>query len=199
MQQSLILASGSLTRRELLTNAGVSFDVRLPDFDEAHIKSQMTARSRSGEDIARALASAKATQVGLQHKTALVLGCDQVLELEGHLLSKPRDPSEARDHLARMSGRSHRLISAAAIAEQGNVTWHTLGTVTLTMHKTSSAYREDYVRRNWNSIRHSVGAYKLEEEGARLFQAIEGDYFNVLGMPLIEILDYLVGRGIVAR
>ncbi len=126
-----------------------------------------------------------------------MLGCDQVAELKGEILSKPRSQGEARDQLAALSGQTHRLLSAAVVYENGTPVWRHVGVVRLTMRSLSPGYIDDYVARNWESIRHAVGGYKLEEEGVRLFSLIDGDYFHVLGLPLTELLSYLITKGYV--
>ena len=118
-----------------------------------------------------------------------------MLDFAGTLLSKPETPDQALDQLTQMRGKRHSLYSAAVIAENGRPVWRHIGQVRLHMRDLSDAYLQDYVRRNWDSIRLAVGAYKLEEEGVRLFSVIDGDYFSVLGMPLTDLLNYLAVRG----
>ncbi|MEL7259382.1 MAG: Maf family protein, partial [Pseudomonadota bacterium] len=125
----------------------------------------------------------------------IVLGCDQVLSFEATILSKPSDPKTALAQLLAMNGRRHELLSAAVICENGNPVWRHVGIVKMVMRQMSDAYLQSYVDRNWQSIRESVGSYKLEEEGARLFAQVNGDYFTVLGLPLLEILSYLSLKG----
>ena len=123
------------------------------------------------------------------------MGCDQVLEFDGQLVSKPEPPEQALAQLRAMRGKRHKLLSAAVLCRDGKPDWRHVGQVRLTMRDSSDAYLQDYVARNWDSIRHAVGGYKLEEEGVRLFTVIDGDYFTVLGMPLLELLNYLTLRG----
>lgn len=195
MSKPLILASGSEIRAQLLRNAGVPFEVRKPRVDEEMIKAALLAEQASPRDMADTLADMKARKVSDRTPGALVLGCDQVLDHKGTVLSKPSTLDDARSQLAGLRNDRHALLSAAVIYEDGKPIWRHVGVVRLQMRDFSDAYLNDYVERNWDSIRHSVGAYKLEEEGIRLFSNIEGDYFHVLGLPLVELLNYLTLRG----
>ncbi len=195
MPKPLILASASDIRQTLLRNAGLEFDVLPARVDEDTVRDSMLAEDASPRDIADALAEMKATKVSQKHPQALVIGCDQVLNLQGKLLSKPNTPEEARAKLGDMRGKRHDLLSAAVVCEGGKPIWRHVGVVRMTMRPFSDAYLDGYIARNWQSIRHSVGAYKLEEEGVRLFSGVEGDYFTVLGLPLLDLLSYLTLRG----
>ena len=195
----IILASGSSVRSALLTQAAVPHTVQVARVDEQMIKASLVAEGAPPRDIADALAQMKAAKISEKNAGALVIGCDQVLEHGGVLLTKPETPADALAQLRLMRVDRHTLLSAAVIFENGKPLWRHVGVVRLRMRDASDAYLEDYVARNWDSIRHAVGAYKLEEEGVRLFSRIEGDYFNVLGMPLLEILNYLTLRGDIAQ
>ena len=195
----LILASGSQIRAELLRRNKVHFDVVRARLDEAEIKHSLVSEGVKPRDVADALAEAKARKVASSHPEAIVLGCDQVLDLDGEILSKPATQEEALAQLKSMRGRQHSLFSAAVIYEDIKPVWRHVGQVRLLMRDASDAWLEEYVERNWDSIRHSVGAYKLEEEGPRLFSRIEGDYFHILGLPLLELLSYLTLRGTLPR
>ena len=196
MSGSIILASASEIRKTLLQNAGVAVTTSLARIDEETIKAAMMAEGALPRDVADALADGKARKVSLKNPDALVIGCDQVLEFGGRILSKPRDPDEARHQLRALRNGQHALLSAAVVYEGGTPKWRHVGVARLTMRDFSDSYLEDYVTRNWGSIRHSVGGYKLEEEGVRLFSRIDGDYFTILGVPLLELLSYLTVRGI---
>ncbi|NNE78791.1 MAG: septum formation protein Maf [Silicimonas sp.] len=191
----LILASSSTIRAELLRRAGVDIEIVPARVDEQAIKDALVLDGAPARDIADALAEAKAAKIGRKHPDKLVLGCDQVLEFDGRLLSKPESPTEAIETLMAMAGQRHSLFSAAVIQEDGRAVWRHVGVARLWMREASENWITDYVARNWESIQHSVGAYKLEEEGVRLFSRIEGDHFNILGMPLLEILSYLTLKG----
>ncbi|MGB5559545.1 MAG: Maf family nucleotide pyrophosphatase [Paracoccaceae bacterium] len=195
MSHRIILASGSDIRAALLRNAGVTFDVEVPRIDEPAIRSSMQAEGASPQDIADVLAEHKARKIALKHSEAFVIGCDQVLDFGGRTLSKPVDPDDAKAQLRAMSGQRHSLLSAAVIWNEGAPVWRFVGQVRLQMRPVSDDYIDDYVIRNWDSIRHAVGCYKLEEEGVRLFSHIDRDYFTVLGLPLVELLCYLTRRG----
>jgi len=195
MAHPLILASGSEIRATLLKNAGLRVETIPAKIDEHSIKASMLAEAAKPRDIADALAEHKARRISVKHQGALVLGCDQVAEIDGHLLSKPETAHEARAQLHRLAGQTHKLLSAAVICQAGQPIWRHVGTVRLTMRALSQPYVADYVARNWQSIRHSVGGYKLEEEGVRLFSRIDGDYFTVLGLPLTDLLSYLIDSG----
>ncbi len=195
MADPIILASSSDIRATLLKNAGVPFTVEKARVDEEMIRAALEADGANPRDIADALAEAKARKVSTKFPGHLVIGCDQVLDLGGAVLSKPANQDEAKSQLSSMRDKTHRLLSAAVLYKDGEPLWRHVGTVRLTMRNFSDDYLNDYVDRNWESNRWSVGAYKLEEEGVRLMSRIEGDYFNVLGLPLIELLNYLVTRG----
>ncbi len=197
MTVPIILASGSAIRAQLLENAAVPFTVETARIDEDTIKRSLLAEDATPRDIADTLAEMKARKVSDRNPGAMVLGCDQVLDFEGTVLSKPTSPGEAFAQLKLMRGKRHMLLSAVVIYQDGEPIWRHVGQVRLRMRASSDAYLRDYVDRNWDSIRHAVGAYKLEEEGVRLFAAIEGDYFNVLGMPLLELLNYLAVKGVI--
>ncbi|MEM7088781.1 MAG: Maf family nucleotide pyrophosphatase [Pseudomonadota bacterium] len=197
MSVPIILASGSSIRAQLLRNAGVPFSVQVARIDEDAIKSALLAEDASPRDIADALAEMKARKISDKVPGALVLGCDQVLDFEGRLLSKPETPEDAMSQLKMMRGKRHMLLSAAVIYQDGEPVWRHVGQVRLRMRASSDAYLRSYVTRNWTSICGAVGAYKLEEEGVRLFTTIDGDYFNVLGMPLLELLNYLAVKGVI--
>ncbi len=195
MSDQIILASGSEIRAQLLTNAGLDFDVSVARVDEEAVRASLLAETASPRDIADTLAELKAQRVAARHPDALVIGCDQVLALGPQIFNKPETPAEALSQLQSLRGQKHQLLSAAVIYGEGKPLWRHVGVVRLHMRDASDTYLADYVDRNWDSIRHSVGAYKLEEEGVRLFTRIEGDYFTVLGLPLLELLSYLTLRG----
>ena len=196
---AIVLASTSPIRRHILQAAGIVVEVAAPRVDEVTARDSLLAEGSTPRDIADALAEIKARKIAEKRPGDLVLGCDQVLELDRAILSKPETADEARDHLRRLRGRSHTLHSAIVCYENALPVWRHVAEARLTMHPISDAYLDDYVTRNWESIRHSVGCYKIEEEGVRLFSAVSGDHFTILGLPLLPLLAWLGTRGMIAR
>lgn len=198
MPPTLILASTSATRLSMLRAAGLDPIPVAPRVDEASVRHSLVAEGATPRDIADALAEMKARKVAEKHPEALVLGCDQVLALDRDCFAKPDSPDDARRQLRRLRGKTHKLLSAAVVYEAAKPVWRHVAEARLTMHSFSDAYLDDYVARNWDSIRHSVGCYKVEEEGVRLFSAIAGDHFTILGLPLLPLLAWLGNRGMIA-
>lgn len=196
---AFVLASTSPIRLQLLRSAGLTVDTVAPRVDEDTARAALLAEGARPRDIADTLAELKARKVGEKRPRDLVIGCDQVLELDGTLFAKPETPDEARDHLRQLRGKSHKLISAVVVYENAQPVWRHMTEARLTMHQISDGYLDDYVTRNWDSIRHSVGCYKIEEEGVRLFSAIPGDHFTILGLPLLPLLAWMGTRGMIAR
>jgi len=190
-QSVLILASGSEIRKELLLNAGLSIDVVKPMVDEEALKLALQAENASPRDIADGLAEMKAARIGSKNPNSLVLGCDQVLEFDKEILSKPVSKEDAKSQLSKLSGNRHSLLSAAVIYHELRPIWRHVGQVRLYMRTLSDSYIEQYVERNWSDIAHCVGGYQIEREVARLFSRIDGDIFNVMGLPLLEVFNYL--------
>jgi septum formation protein len=195
MGETLVLASGSAARADLLHRAGLDIVVDPARIDEDAVRAALEAEEASPRDVADTLAELKARRISERYPGHLVLGADQVLDHRGTILSKPRTPDEARDQLIALRGDRHALLSAAVICRDGEALWRHVGVVRLVMRPFSDAYLDSYLERNWDSVRHSVGAYKLEEEGVRLFASVQGDYFTVLGLPLLELLNWLAQRG----
>jgi septum formation protein len=195
----ILLASSSPTRLQMLRATGLTVDAIAPRVDEASIRDALVAEGAHPRDIADTLAEMKARKVAEKHPDALVLGCDQVLALDRQTFAKPETPDEARAQLRQLRGQSHKLLSAIVAYEYGEPVWRHVAEARLTMHAISDAYLDDYVIRNWDSIRHSLGCYKIEEEGVRLFSAITGDHFTILGLPLLPLLAWAGTRGMIAR
>jgi len=193
----ILLASASEIRLSLLLAAGISTTTQPARIDEDSIRAAMEVEGAPPRDQADMLAEMKARKIAEKHPSSLVLGCDQILDLKGKTFSKPENPDDAHGQLLALSGQTHRLHSAAVLYENGQPVWRHVGEARLTMRTLSDSYRTDYITRNWHSIRHAVGCYKLEEEGVRLFSAIEGDHFTILGLPLLPLLSYLGTRGLI--
>ncbi|HOZ31847.1 MAG TPA: nucleoside triphosphate pyrophosphatase [Tabrizicola sp.] len=195
----MILASSSPIRLQMLRAAGLTVDAIAPRVDEATIRDALVAEGAHPRDIADTLAEMKARKVAEKHSDALVLGCDQVLALDRQTFAKPETPDQARAQLRQLRGQSHKLLSAIVAYENAEPVWRHVAEARLTMHAISDSYLDDYVTRTWDSIRHSVGCYKIEEEGVRLFSALSGDHFTILGLPLLPLLAWAGTRGMIAR
>lgn len=199
--RQIVLASASRARREMLAAAGVSFTVDPADLDEMALRETLLTENKSisPSQIAEDLARAKAEQVSRRHAGSLVIAGDQVLAFGSELLTKANDVRAARETLLKLRGREHELNSAVAFAEDGHVVWAHVATARLLMRDFSDAFLDDYLVRAGDRICQSVGAYELEGLGVQLFTRIEGDYFTVLGLPLLPALAELRTRGIVAQ
>jgi septum formation protein len=197
MSRPLILASTSAIRLQLLQNTGLEVSPTPARVDEDALRHALEAEGAKPRDVADALAEMKAAKIAARHPQALVLGCDQVLDFKGQILSKPETPDAARDQLSALRGQTHSLLSAAVLYDGGQPIWRHVGQARLTMRSFSDAYLDAYLARNWPEISHSVGGYMLESEGVRLFDRIEGDYFTILGLPLLPLLSYLATRGFI--
>lgn len=193
----LILASASAARAALLKGAGLEFRACPADLDERRIRDRGLAAGYRPCRIARDLAIAKAHAVAGSIPGALVLGSDQVLFHGSRLVSKPSDRAEARAQLLQLRGATHRLISAAALVRDGTLCWDHSQSVEMTMRDFSDAFLDDYLDRVGDSVLAAVGAYHLEGLGAQLFTRIDGDYFTVLGLPLLAVLQALRDIGYV--
>jgi septum formation protein len=193
-----ILASASASRRALLMAAGVPFLAKPADIDEVKLKDDLLAAGRPIEEIAGALAEAKALAVSRENPGALVLGADQALLFEGALISKCADMAGARALLKRLRGKTHHLSGGLALVRDGEVLWRHAVLATLAMRAFSDAFLEDYLEREGGDILACVGCYRLENLGAQLFDAIEGDYFSILGLSLLPLLAELRRQGIIA-
>lgn len=190
----IILASGSRIRARILSAAGIAFDVRKPDVDEAALKEICAAEGLSLEETALRLAEAKALAVAAPGVSA-VIGSDQILEFEGAPFDKPRSIAEARARLIALSGKAHSLINAVAVARDGEIVFRHIDRPRLVMREADAAEIDRYLAAAGEDILSSVGAYQVEALGARLFERIEGDYFAVLGLSLFPLLAHLRAAG----
>ncbi|MEM0988904.1 MAG: Maf family protein [Pseudomonadota bacterium] len=187
----LVLASASESRTRMLRNAGVDVIADPAAVDEATVRDRMLVDGASAAQIAGGLAIAKAQAVAPRHWGHLVLGSDQILEHEGALLSKAPDRTAARAQLQALRGSTHKLISAAAIVRDGSVIWQAVDEAVLTMRPFSDAFLDGYLEAAGDAVQKSVGGYYLEGLGAQLFDKVDGDFFTVLGLPLLPVLAFL--------
>jgi septum formation protein len=195
---SLILASGSATRREMLERAGLSVTIDPPDVDEGAVKQDCRARGLNAGDTAIELAIAKAGQVAPRHPGRIVLGADQMLECGGEWFDKPVDRVAAARQIARLSDRVHTLFSAIAAMRDGDVIWRGLESAELSVRALSPEFIESYLDRVDDAVLGSVGGYQVEGLGIQLFDAIRGEHSTILGMPLIPLLGFLRDEGVIA-
>ncbi|MBM3534402.1 MAG: septum formation protein Maf [Alphaproteobacteria bacterium] len=191
----VVLASASPIRAELLKRAGIGFEIEAAAIDEAAIRDGLKAEGASAEEAADALAEAKAMRVGRRRPDDLVIGADQILDLDGAWLEKPGTEARARAQLARLGGRSHRLVSAAVAVLGGRRIWGATEAATLAMRPLDAAAIEAHLTQAGPGILASVGSYQIEGVGIRLFERIDGDYFTILGLPLLPLLGFLRTRG----
>lgn len=193
----LILASGSPARRSLLEAAGLIFDVRPADIDEASIRNAIVESTDGveGADVANALAAEKARRISADYPRSLVLGADQVLTLGGKIFSKAENLGEAREILSMLRGRTHELVSSIALARNGQVYWQTCATAEMTMRSFSDEFLGCYLEKMGERVLKIVGCYEVEGQGVQLFEEIDGDHFTILGIPLLELLAQLRQEG----
>jgi septum formation protein len=180
----------------LLTNAGLTYEAMASRVNEAALKQDFLDAGRSAGDIAIALAQAKALAISLSHPRALVIGADQTLELDGRLFDKPETETAAAAQLRALNGRTHLLHTAVAVARSDGIVWTHLATPRLTLRKFSEAALDRYVAACGAQILGCIGGYQLEGLGVQLFDAIEGDYFAILGLPLLPLLAFLRTAGL---
>lgn len=196
----LVLASASAARRDMLERAGVVFEVLPAQIDERAVQDVLTSEDSEVEpaDIAEILAEAKARDVSEKCPGALVIGADQVLEFEDEILNKPGDLAQAKAALKLLRGATHHLHSGVALARDGEIVWSMAETASLTMRRFSDKFLANYVAEEGEGLCESVGAYKLEGRGLQLFERVEGDFFTILGMPLLPLLAELRTHGVIA-
>ena len=196
---SLILASASTARASMLQAAGVEIEIIPARVDEDELKLSLKQQGADPETAAIALAELKALQVSRSRPGRLVLGADQMLDCDGAWFDKPEDRAAARDQLLTLRGKTHRLTSAAVLARDGQRIWHHAAAAQLTMRAFTDTFLEFYLDQAGEAVLGSVGAYQLEGLGAQLFQKIDGDFFTILGLPLLPVLDILREQNVLAR
>ena len=197
MKPVVVLASASQSRGALLCNAGIEVIRDPAAIDEDSVKESFGNRDEPASQTAMALAELKAQRVSQRHKDALVIGADQMLQCGGIWFDKPADLDHARGHLIALRGKTHELLSAVCVVRDGEVLWRHLESAQLTMRPFSDAFIDEYLAAAGDAVCASVGAYQLEGRGAQLFSRIEGDYFTILGLPLLPLLGFLVNHGVV--
>ncbi len=197
MSTQIILASKSAARRAVLTGAGVPFEVSVAGVDEDAVKNAMLAEGATPRDVADALAELKAIKVS-RSKPGFVIGSDQTLEFEGKLYDKAETVDGAAERLRTMRGKPHKLHSAVVVAKDGAPIWREIVSATLTMRDFSDEFLASYLELEGEEALGSVGCYRLEGPGAQLFSKIEGDYFAILGLPLMGLLDLFRRHGVLA-
>jgi septum formation protein len=194
--KKIILASGSSSRRIMLSAAGVVFSAMAPDFDETSLTEKLRREGQDGDRIAMALAEGKALKISESHPDAIVIGGDQVLVCGSRLFSKAANRDEARQTLLALRNREHRLISAAVLAEKGRILWRGSDSATMTMRTFSDAFLESYLDKEVPDILGSVGCYRIEGRGAQLFERVAGEQYCIRGLPLFALLAALRAQGV---
>jgi septum formation protein len=197
MTDSFVLASGSPYRRQMLSAAGLSFDVDIPAIDERAVEESVAGSGVSPEDLATILAEAKAAEVSARNGGRLVIGCDQTLSLGDRVLHKANDMEQARRRLLELSGRRHQLASAVVAVKDGETVWRHVSVAHLTMRQLSPGFVGRHLARVGEKALGSVGAYQIEGEGIQLFERIDGDHFTIVGLPILPLLAFLREQGLI--
>jgi len=198
-EKKFILASSSATRQELLTRAGLAFNVAAPGIDEEEVKASLRSRRATGGATAEALAELKAKKISGSNPGVLVIGADQMLVCGTLWFSKPETVDQARDQLLTLRGKTHELFTCVCVARDGERLWHHTETARLTMRSFSDSFLDDYLQQMGSRALDSVGAYQVEGIGIQLFSRILGDYFAIMGLPILPLLDFLRTHMVAAR
>jgi len=189
--RSAVIASGSPVRRAMLFNAGLSVECLTSDVDETRLKSEARAANRSVEDVVTDLARAKACSVSQMRPDCIVIGADQILNIDGAWFDKPRTRDDIRSHIRALRGRTHHLVTAVVCVCDGEVLWQHHETASVIMRNVSNEFIDDYIDAEGESLLSTVRAYRLESRGVQLFEQIDGNYFTTLGLPLLPLLAFL--------
>ena len=193
----MVLASASTARAGLLAAAGIDFRIEPAELDEGLLKQACRAEGRDATGCALALAEAKARQIAARCAQTVVIGADQILVCGEVWFDKPPDSGRARTQLQALRGRTNELVTAVCAVQDGSRLWHAVSSPRLTMRHFTDAFLDNYIPAEGADILGSVGAYRLEGRGVQLFERIEGDYFAILGLPLLELLDFLRKKGMI--
>ncbi len=196
MINGIILASKSKVRSEILSKIGLKFTVFDANIDEKEVKSSYMNEGYSARDLANVLADMKAKKLSCKYLDKLVIGCDQIMECNGQILSKANNSADLVDQLKFLRNKSHTFYSACVVYFANKAEWRFIGSATITMRNLSDGYISKYVDDNWNEVKYCVGGYKIENSGIFLLSKINGDYFSILGMPIVQLMDHLVNRGV---
>jgi nucleoside triphosphate pyrophosphatase len=196
-ESELILASSSASRKMLLENAGLDFHVMPPRVDEEELKHSLQAAGATAAETAVSLAELKAMRISRDYPNHFIIGADQMLECGPVWFDKPVDMDHAKAHLTTLRGKTHKLQNAVCVVKTGAVLWHHVNEASLDMRPITDEFLDMYLEKAGTDILYSVGAYQLEGLGAQLFNRVDGDFFSILGLPLLPLLDFLRGHRIV--
>ena len=199
MTTDIILASKSKVRALLLKNAGLSFVSVDAAIDEEQVKLSYINAGYTPRDVADVLADMKAKKISNRFPNQLVIGCDQILSFREQIISKAKNINDLVHQLKVLEGNEHIVYSASVVYINNKPEWRFIGSANMTMRSLSDDFILKYVEDNWKKIQHSAGGYELESSGASLFSKIDGDHFSVLGIPLLQLIDYLINRGVIKQ
>ena len=199
MTTDIILASKSKVRALLLKNAGLSFVSVDAAIDEEQLKLSYIDAGYTPRDVADVLADMKAKKLSNRFPNQLVIGCDQILSFREQIISKAKNTNDLVHQLKVLEGNEHIVYSASVVYINNRPEWRFIGSANMTMRNLSDDFILKYVEDNWQKIQHSVGGYEIESVGASLFSKIDGDYFSVLGIPILQLIDYLINRGVIKQ